>query len=343
MKIKFFLFASSLLSIFIWQSCSNDFELNSPWQDVPVIYGIIDITEDNHYIRVQKAFLDPETSALEIAQISDSIYYDNISVSIKVNNDQILNLTRVNAADEGLIKEEGTFATAPHILYKIAQNQANLKAGDKVELIVNRGDDLPAVTAQTTIVGDVQVTEPRKKASGEKLDLNFMNNVPTSILWKASDFAEVYDLKLLFTYEEYFFSTPDDRQTYTIEFPIDKKIENNKEPVSIGPRGSEGVFGSSFFSFIQTNIPIKPDFQRRFKHIDIVITGGSAEIQEAFEILDANTGITSAQEIPVYTNISEGRGFFASRYTTIDMRGLTAQTRDSLANGYRTRDLNFLQ
>lgn len=342
MKIRILILSSIVFGVFFWQSCSNDLDLTAPWQDIPIIYGIIDINDDNHYIRVEKAFLDPETNAIDIAQIADSIYYENISVSLKVNDDQSFNLTRVNGEDEGIFKDSGDFANSPNILYKIPQADINLKEGDVVELMVNRGDNLPVVTGQTIIVGDSDVRTPGTAFNGEKTGLNFRNNVPTSIRWRASEFGIVYDLKLLFTYEEFAVNNPDDRDSFTIVLPIDKDILNEGESV-VSVQGPTGITGQEFYGFIAANIPEKQDTLRQFKRIDIQITGGSQEILETFIIQDANTGLTSAQDIPVYTNLSEGRGYFASRNQLIDSRGLLPSSRDSLANGQQTKHLNFLQ
>lgn len=342
MKIRTFILSSIVLGVFLWQSCSNDLDLTAPWQDIPVVYGIIDITEDTHYIRVQKAFLDPETSAVELAQVSDSIYYANIDVSLKVNDDQTFNLTKINGEDEGIGKDAGAFANSPNVLYKISQADINLKEGDVVELMINRGDNLPTVTAKTIIVGNSDVRTPGTGFDGEKTGLSFRNNVPTSIRWTASEFGVVYDLKLFFTYEEYLFTNPDDRDSFTIVLPVNRNILNDGE-FSIGVQGPTGITGQEFYGFVASNIPVKEGYQRRFKRIDIQVTGGSNEILETFKIEDANTGLTSAQDIPLYTNLSEGRGYFASRNQLIDGRILLPSSRDSLANGQQTKDLNFLQ
>jgi hypothetical protein len=260
-----------------------------------------------------------------------------------VNGNQIVNLTQVNGEDEGIFKEPGSFANTPNILYKVSQADANFQAGDVLELQINRGDNLPIVTAQTIVVGDADVRTPSFTFDGEKIDLNFKNNPPTAIRWRPSEFAPVYDLKLRFTYEEYLVTNPGQRETFTIVMNVDGDIQNDNEESTIGPLGTSGIRASEFFGFVAANIPVKEDFQRVFKQIDIQVTGGSQEIQETFNILNANTGITSAQDIPLYTNLSEGRGIFASRNKILDTRGLAPSSRDSLANGSQTAQLNFLQ
>lgn len=343
MKIRISIITSLVLGLIFWQSCSNDLDLNADWQDIPIVYGLIDINDENHYIRVEKAFLDPETSAVEVAQIADSIYYDNISVSIQVNGNQTVNFVRVNGEDEGIFKEPGTFANSPNILYKISQAEANFQPGDVLDLMINRGDNLPVVTAQTIVVGTADIRTPGNTFAGEKKPLFFRNNPPTTILWNASEFAPVYDLKLRFTYEEFLATNPGQRDSFTIVLDIDKELENEGGNSSVGVSGLQGVRESTFFAFLANNIPVKEGYQRVFKRIDIQVTGGSQEIQETFNILNANTGITSSQDIPTYTNLSEGRGIFASRNMIRDARGMSDVNRDSLINGTLTKPLNFLQ
>lgn len=342
MKIRISIFASLILGVILWQSCSNDLDLNAEWQDIPVVYAFIDINDENHYVRVEKAFLDPETSALEIAQIADSIYYDNISVSIQVNEGRIVNLTRINGEDDGFFKEEGVFANTPNFLYKISRADANFQPGDLLELQINRGDNLPIVTAQTTVVGVADIRTPSTDFNGAKIPLNIRNNPATPIRWNPSEFAPIYDLKLRFTYEEYPVTNPDSVKTFTIVMDVDGEIESDGES-TIGPLGTSGITATEFFGFVAANILVKEDFQRVFKQVDIQVTGGGQEIQETFNILNANTGITSAQDIPLFTNLSEGRGIFTSRNKLLDARGLSPASLDSLANSSLTAQLNFLQ
>ena len=67
-------FIALFITITFLTGCSNDFDLTENWQDITVAYGLLDQSQPVQYIRVEKAFLDPSTSALTIAQISDSLY-----------------------------------------------------------------------------------------------------------------------------------------------------------------------------------------------------------------------------------------------------------------------------
>lgn len=103
----------TLASLFIWSACSNDFEVAAPWKDIPVVYGLLSIDDEFHYIRVEKAFLDPDANALEIARVPDSLYYQNISVQLeRVSNGQLFDMQRVNGEDVNIPREDGIFATS---------------------------------------------------------------------------------------------------------------------------------------------------------------------------------------------------------------------------------------
>jgi hypothetical protein len=120
-------------------ACNEDFDVAAPYKDITVAYGILNRDDTAHYIRVEKAFLDENKSAIEMAQIADSSYYKNIEVVMKEykNDDpanQIVNRTfdmyRVDMALEGYPKDAAGsqgFFTNPHYAYKL-----KLPAGDSL-------------------------------------------------------------------------------------------------------------------------------------------------------------------------------------------------------------------
>src|SRR5215471_8050523 len=105
------------ISVFII-SCSTDFNVTTSWKDIGIIYGLLDQTDTAQYIKVMKAYLDPNTSALTIAKNPDSIYYpDDLSVDLlQLQGSTVVQtfpMTRVDANLEGFPKDTGTFATSP--------------------------------------------------------------------------------------------------------------------------------------------------------------------------------------------------------------------------------------
>src|SRR5688572_27152203 len=137
------IFGLLTLSVILY-SCDNELVVTDEWKDIPVVWGLLNASDTAHYIRVEKAFLDPTTSAFDIAQIPDSLYYDNASVSLRrISSGQVFPLQRVNGDLEGYPREEGIFAETPNYLYKIKANSINLMPGELYEFILERGEGKP--------------------------------------------------------------------------------------------------------------------------------------------------------------------------------------------------------
>ncbi|MFM7699297.1 MAG: hypothetical protein ACKO7V_00730, partial [Bacteroidota bacterium] len=65
-----------LLSLLALGACSTDIDVNAPWKEETIVTGLIDPNDAVHYLRIHKAFLDPNRNALVVAQIRDSLYHE---------------------------------------------------------------------------------------------------------------------------------------------------------------------------------------------------------------------------------------------------------------------------
>ncbi|MDQ3018212.1 MAG: DUF4249 domain-containing protein [Bacteroidota bacterium] len=324
MKWIFGLVALSMLVV----SCDNELVVTDKWKDIPVVWGLLNKSDTAHYIRVEKAFLDPTTSALDIARIPDSLYYDDAVVSIKrISNNQSFMLTRVNGDLEGYPRDGGIFAETPNYLYKIKANVINLVIGEEYEFNLDRGDGTPLVTAKTVILPKPVLRNPVANAS-----LNLRPNTTVSFIWNEIEDAAIYDLKLRFHYRE---KTPE-----TGNFFVPKSFEWS---IVSNWEGTEfTINGTDFANIIKSNIELNPLAARDFDNIEIVLWAGGEELANFIRIIQANQTITSTQDIPTYTNLSEGIGIFSSRNVSYNPGfGLNVAALDSLRNGVITKDLNF--
>ena len=120
---KFLLPVLAVLALSLLQSCSENFNVAAPYKSITVVYGLLDRADTAHYVRVQKAFLDENKSALAMAKEPDSSFFNNINVRIQrltmsgVPYDTI-HLTRVDLNLEGYPKDTGTFFNTPSYAYK---------------------------------------------------------------------------------------------------------------------------------------------------------------------------------------------------------------------------------
>lgn len=317
--------------LFLVNSCANDIDLTAEYRDIPVVYSILSANEEVHYVKVERAFLGGDNdNALDIAQIADSIYYDNIDVKVEhVTSGDVFSLQRVDGNEEGFVREAGIFADSPNYLYKFS---AALVQGDEYVLRINRGDDLPEITATTTIVSEFVFSSP-----AQPTDINIRYRTFT-LSWRKTPGAFFYDLKMVIRFLE---EDPNNLGVFE-EKSITWDIAENLEADTGGNTFASGFNGEEFFRFLGAELDDNDGADRIFISLDFIVDAGGQELFDYINIGRANTGITSTQVIPTYTNISEGFGVFSSRYRVLQENfTLKSETRDSLANGIYTQDLGF--
>ena len=318
----------------MWGACSNDFDVSAPWKDIPVVYGLLNINNDVHYVRLEKAFLDPDQSALIDAQISDSLYYENAVVQLVRLGGQKFTMTRVdgNDATVGFPRDPGIFAQAPNWLYRVSNSQIDLQENEVIELNIDRGNGLPLVTAQTVI------QEPMVKRSPFGNNFDFVPNLETSLGWSASEAAKIFDVKLIINYAEFPKDAPDQFEEKSLVWEWGKGVTFS----IFTPEYKLVKDGSEFYSTLAASISDDPNFSRIFIDMDLVIISGGEELERYINVAVANSGITGSQELPSYSNMSEGMGVFSTQ-GTLSVKGLllTTRSRDSLLDGSITKKLNF--
>ena len=86
MKKNTFLF---LLSLILFSSCETDFNVNADWEEVMVVYGLLDQSQDKQYIRVNKAFLGDGNKKVWISKklincLKSFLFIKNIFYKINV-------------------------------------------------------------------------------------------------------------------------------------------------------------------------------------------------------------------------------------------------------------------
>lgn len=129
-----------------FSSCSEDFDVLAPAKPYTVVYGILDASEPVNYVRIQRAYADPNKSALDLAKLPDSSYFPNIAVTMQEVGSSAppVTLNRVAMAD----KNPGTFFTKPNYAYEITQP---LTPGRTYRVLIKNNDNGNVDTAETVI------------------------------------------------------------------------------------------------------------------------------------------------------------------------------------------------
>ena len=337
MRLSFFVFALLLGGL---TACDNDLDLTAPWQDIPAVWSLINAADSVHYVRVERAYLDPDRNALEVAQIADSLYYTDATVTFEVRGrNNVYELERVDVAAFGLARDTGLFAQAPNFLYQITNEELQLEGGEILELTINRNNGRDEVTAETVVLRPIDKGFNQAPTTtvgfepGREANLTFR---PPS---EAQVFEVAFDINLL-EWPTGNFAAAEER---TIRWVLNGNLPNTNGSNDFQTLGA-GVPGGEFYTVLANNLDNVDGIRRRVVDLDYIVTGSGAAFREFSRVRLANTGITAAQEVPIFTNLSEGVGIFTSisRYVQEGIE-LNASTDEELENGEITGDLNFVQ
>lgn len=326
-----------IIVLFALSSCSNDFDLIADWEDIPVVYGFISIADTAHYIRLEKAFLDPEISPLKLAQIPDSIYYPDAKVKlVKTADNREYIFTKVDGNLEGYQRESGIFVDAPNWLYKLkTEGLDTLSPDTEYQLIINRSEDTEPITATTELITEINISIPPELSSLSFTNINNGTPLNPKVRWSYNkENTAVFNVNLTFFYEE---TIDGITQNKSFIWPLAKNLRANGtlplETVEIDSKG--------FFLTVASNIEEKLTATRKFLYLELEVLAGGPAFRDYLDFNQANIGLTSSQVIPNFTNMSLGYGMFTSVFTVSQNNSINDRALDSLRRGQYTKLLNF--
>ncbi|MBA2407588.1 MAG: DUF4249 family protein [Chitinophagales bacterium] len=332
---KFFL-AAALFSL-LFNSCKTDFDITSDWEDISVIYGLLDPTDTAQYIKINKAFLDKNTSALVIAKIPDSLYYQNLNVQLQQYlNGVFVKTIEMNQVDgnlEGFIKDTGIFANQPNYLYKTKEI---LDQNSSYKLLLTQAEDGKEVSASTEIINDFAVVRPTTFTK-----VNFFPGGVYKTQWNSAKDGKIYALTIRFFYKEVSFADTTLSQEKYLDWPIFSSLPSIS---TIGGQSMEtDIDGDAFYTYVNSHLSEDPSVFRISEYFNFMFSVGGEEMDLYNQVTLAQQGLTSGSAQPEYTNVENGLGLFSSRFhKTIFNVPIDVHTIDSLACGQVTTHLRFI-
>ena len=330
------IFICALSIVLIQSSCSTDFNITGEWNEVGIVYGLLDQADSVQYIKINKAFLDENTSALDIAQIADSIYYqDSLNVTVEeydVNGNivNIYTLPVIDGNSEIGFKDPGVFVNSPNYLYKLA---TPLNENNHYILNIKNINSGKVITGETDIVNDFLILGITNSSP-----MNILPNIEYGFAWRSAKNSKSNALTLNFYYNEIIAS---DTTLKKIEWVLFSQLKSN------GTSGGEllqfSIQGEDFYRLIANNITPNLDATRTFSSIELEYYAGSENLDLFIDVEENQSGLTAGQIQPNYTNLSgDALGIFSSRYhKSIIGLTLTPQAFDSLSNSSITSNLGF--
>lgn len=341
------LFSLSLLVMMgIYTSCSTNVDLYADYKDIPIVYGLLDVTQDTNFIRINRAFSssnDNPINALEVALIADSCNYPGkLNAKIYRLGKTSSSFSEYTIEDSVALdtmtllnKQEGIFYSPDQKVYYTVTTQGNqsnaffktntAQKSYKYKLVVLKGNDI--VTSETSLVGGEEF----------KIAINriYFTSEPTdkveNAYFRLAENAMVYDMKMRFDYQE----LRNGQLT-------DKCVEWSLGAKSLSELSYDDQSGLPYYSvsrnalFTQLGSAIGGDtinVVRYFDNQDAFVISLAAGGDELYNYIQVNnTSSSYTQNIPDYTNVKGGYGVFSSRINIQSSVTLSPNTQRELFN-----------
>ncbi len=336
-----------LFVLILISSCSEKFNTAAPYKNITVIYGMLDQKDTAHYIRIQKAFLDENKSALTMAQTADSSFYNNLNVSIKrydfSNNlwDSI-HLNRVDLNMEGYTKQTGTFFNSPNYAYKFKNT---LDPNYIYRIVVTNVATGQVDSADAPIINDKDTTLFTLQLFDDSVRNAYGMDFSTTIPGKVFEITGSYTSPSNFSFNNY--TSPVGVSQCIIRFnwydsnSVTKTKTPNYYDYNLGYQAlSNGIYidfkasNKYLYNALSTGMGNAPAHTfRLIDRCDIFIYLGSYDYYTYYQIgLSQGTGLTGNEIEPTYTNIKgqNALGLYTSRGFRSGKITLTPATYDSL-------------
>jgi len=300
-----------IFSVF-FLSCETDFDVNAEWQDVTVVFGLLDPNNEDQLIKINKAFLGPG-DALQMASVADSTNYDPSEITVKVHRvkqqpfGDYDTLASVTLNDTLLEKDEGLFSTDENIIYTFKKPSSFYNTNSLYLLDILNENTQERITSETEIINTFSFESLNPSFewglyNGELPDsLKFRTK---NIEWQKSPNGLIYQLDIVINFLE-----NNDTVNLVWSQPLVEYTSGNM---------SLQIKGEQFFQFLVNNLD--NNTVKQFLNLDLVMTIGTVELKTYIDVNKPFSGIV--QERPTYKNINNGIGLFSSRFTYDDIKGI---------------------
>lgn len=338
---KILLSLASLAMITGLYSCSDDFKIASPYKNITVVYGLLNMGDTAHYVRIQKAFMDENKSAVDMAKVADSSFYASLDVKIQELNSggaviSTIPLQRVDLTNEGYPKDTGAFYNTPSYAYKF---KYALNATNKYKLVIANSASGEKDSAVTNVITN-SASELRVIEWGDplfKLEFSRSQSFFDVSLVLPTGATTVQGI-VRFHWVDSNIVTGASAQR-SADFSVQQKDLGGGATLTLK------VQNLYFYDFLKTAMGTPaPNVYRYMKNSDMILYVAGEEYTR-YKNLNSNNGGLTANEIrPTYTNIRGENvlGIFSTRASNIKKDIIWNQpTKDSLLAHPLTKDLNI--
>lgn len=335
-------------------ACNEKLNIAAPYKNITVVYGLLNMADTAHYVRIQKAFMDENQSAIDMAQVADSSFYNALNVVVKEFTAAgslvtTIPLAKVDLAKEGYPKETGAFFNTPNYAYKF-KHPLNPSYNYRVVITNTNTGNVDSATTNILNNNDPSKFGIREWKSG-LYQLSFENIFRSNGKMDETSFdadiplgAGAVELLLRFNWTDSNILT----NVATKEFADFNNFDivNNFTP-GVTTNVNFTTVNKNLYDFLAGALgkPKDGNHYRYMDSCDMILYIAGVEYQR-YRDLNANKGGLTANEIrPVYSNIKgkDVMGLFSTRTFTQKLQiPLTKATKDSITYNDITRGLHIV-
>lgn len=337
---RLFLLALVLL---VLAGCETEVDLNAPYKNTTVIFGLLDpdfngdnqiTVQDTQWIKINKTFLGEGDNNAYAAVRDSSEYQDDDFVKKivqRINDGDVVEEYELHSTTISNRQMNGIFYGPEQTMYYFVPSAPGLDQNSSYRIVLEFADGRE-VNASTEVVsyGSFSWLTPQQNATfilaSVSTNGGFNYTSEVAVRWNAATNANVYDARLRFHYTEMVYA--DDNWSGTPLSVTPKFLDYylgsiNEEEITAGQLLKITFSGEGFFAFLKNNLTADQRIRRiigtydsqqqRTECFDVMLTLGNDDLKSYIEVNTPSTGV--AQERPIYTNVTNGIGLFASRGT----------------------------
>lgn len=345
---------AALLALGLLAACSTELDVNEPYKDITIVYGLLNQRDSLHFVKINKAFLG-EGNALDMARVRDSSEYAGEDISQAV-------VYRINAGGavvdsfplrDTLItnRQPGAFYAPVQKLYCFTTPFAQvlppgslgvpmyLWQDDKYRLKLRvKGRD---ITATTPIANDFRIDPIDQDTVANAARVAFRSSTGTTYVDYELNWTSRADNKrFVVSWElEYDEVTGTDTVRRSITQNVGKELAT-----AVNQDLAKRIQGEGFYATVASRIKAQPGWEavnrRIFRRINFHIDVANDDLDTYLTLTEPITGIVTDR--PAYSNIDGAIGVWGSRYgKSVRGKRLSTNSLEELINGPYTSDMRF--
>lgn len=311
-----------LCTIICLNGCSEDIVVIQPGPPIPVVYGVFDLNQTVHHIKLSKSFAG-ESDPYTLAGNAGTVFYTDAEVFLS----QGPGTSRTYFKREtGIPRNTGDFPAFPNESYVLDKK---LYEGDYF-LTVILPTEKDTVTARFSFINGFKVVTP--KAGFKRF---YLYEDPILFSWSDHPEAGLYEISLILQYEEWMKTGEHrtDSVNYTRQVRV-SELEHEKD------RYNYRFYSDSFFARLGTSIVMNAAVDyRRPTSLELIVTAADTTLSKYLNWFNLEID----DQVNPNGNVEGAIGVVGTKYS-VPFHNLTLSPRaqDSLVRGRYTRKLDFV-